>query len=484
MTKSYISLCLELLGKMGEAQMAIALLAQLRALLPYYRVFPLLRKRVLRALLDVWGESPSTDARLAAFGVIATIAGSFPPPALELCLKCYLTFARSCKLSSRKALPHVVLMTNCIVELYGRDDALAYQHAFVYLRQLAIHVRSALNARKAASRKAHDGVYNWQVLNCMRAWSAVICAHGRSEGSQLRLLAFPLVQTTIALARLLPATRYVPLRFHCIRLLNEVGRSLELHIPVTADLFEVLDKAELGKKPSAMAAGKPVDWACALKVAKGVVGSRAFQDGMLARMLLHLTEWLAINSTTISFPEMAVPVLAELQRAARSPKVSRFHRQVKHLSATLRANSTLVLDARARVNFAPKDLERVREFERALAARGETPLQQLLREERHAAEVRDAQFSRGVIGDDDDDADKDEDDSDDGDKGSRAKERAGRDGSEEDSDEAEAAPAKRSRKAKAKAKQRQPPAQPARPRPANAGSDDVLRDFDASEFFS
>jgi len=126
----------------------------------------------------------------------------------------------------------------------------------------------------------------------------------------------------------------------------------------------------------------------------------------------------------------------------------------------------------------------VREFERALAARGETPLQQLLREERHAAEVRDAQFSRGVIGDDDDDADKDEDDSDDGDKGSRAKERAGRDGSEEDSDEAEAAPAKRSRKAKAKAKQRQPPAQPARPRPANAGSDDVLRDFDASEFFS
>lgn len=105
---------------------------------------------------------------------------------------------------------------------------------------------------------------------------------------------------------------------------------------MTADLFEVLDKAELGKKPSAMAAGKPVDWACALKVAKGVVGSRAFQDGMLARMLLHLTEWLAINSTTISFPEMAVPVLAELQRAARSPKVSRFHRQVKHLSATVR----------------------------------------------------------------------------------------------------------------------------------------------------
>ena len=38
-------------------------------------------------------------------------------------------------------------------------------------------------------------------------------------------------------------------------------------------------------------------------------------------MLLLLTEWLCLHSCNIAFPEIAAPVVAELNRAAKQTKV-------------------------------------------------------------------------------------------------------------------------------------------------------------------
>ncbi|KAJ1636488.1 Noc2p family-domain-containing protein [Pavlovales sp. CCMP2436] len=205
---------------------------------------------------------------------------------------------------------------------------------------------------------------------------------------------------------------------------------------------------------------------------------------MVGRMLLHLTEWLSLNSCTIAFPEIAAPVVAELQRAARSAKVIRFQRQLKHLVGTVRKSSALVLEARARVNFAPKDLERVREFERALAAKGDTPLQQLLREERRAAETRDTAQFAGAAEEEESESD---DDSDEEANASRKEKRAARAtaAGDEDEDEDDEAPKSAERAKKGKAKAKNAAAAPAVPRAvANAGTEDMVTDFNASEFFS
>ena len=77
----------------------------------------------------------------------------------------YLSYARRAKFDTAESvsglLPSLTFMINCVVGLYLLDYASSYQHAFVYLRQLALHLRSALKKR---TPKLFRTVYCWQYV--------------------------------------------------------------------------------------------------------------------------------------------------------------------------------------------------------------------------------------------------------------------------------------------------------------------------------
>lgn len=58
----------------------------------------------------------------------------------------YLAFVRECKQYTELTHQRFIVMRNCVTELYAMDTVTAYQHAFVYIRQLAIHVRNAMTS--------------------------------------------------------------------------------------------------------------------------------------------------------------------------------------------------------------------------------------------------------------------------------------------------------------------------------------------------
>jgi len=62
-------------------------------------------------------------------------------------------------------------MGNCLVELYSLDVDSSYQHAFIYIRQLALHLRAAITKK---TKESFQQIYAWQYFNCLRVWSAVI----------------------------------------------------------------------------------------------------------------------------------------------------------------------------------------------------------------------------------------------------------------------------------------------------------------------
>ena len=62
-------------------------------------------------------------------------------------------------------------MLNSVVELYRLDMCASYQHAFVYIRQLAVHLRNAIVVKK---KDAHLQVYNWQFVYALRVWAKLL----------------------------------------------------------------------------------------------------------------------------------------------------------------------------------------------------------------------------------------------------------------------------------------------------------------------
>src|SRR5258708_28902518 len=59
----------------------------------------------------------------------------------------YLTLVRSSKSTNAYSLPFINLMKNTACDIYLGDEGLAYQYAFGYIRQLAIHLRNSMKVK-------------------------------------------------------------------------------------------------------------------------------------------------------------------------------------------------------------------------------------------------------------------------------------------------------------------------------------------------
>jgi nucleolar complex protein 2 len=64
----------------------------------------------------------------------------------------YLDYLKNCKFTSPTTLPLINFMQRSLVELYSIDSTVTYQHGFVFLRQLAVHLRTAIQNKKPVKR--------------------------------------------------------------------------------------------------------------------------------------------------------------------------------------------------------------------------------------------------------------------------------------------------------------------------------------------
>lgn len=60
----------------------------------------------------------------------------------------YLTYVQNSRFTSPSTWGLIDFMRLSLVELYALDQTLAYKHAFVYIRQMAFHLRNAIMVKK------------------------------------------------------------------------------------------------------------------------------------------------------------------------------------------------------------------------------------------------------------------------------------------------------------------------------------------------
>jgi nucleolar complex protein 2 len=82
------------------------------------------------------------------------MAKILPYPFYDLCLKgVYFTLIKNCSDNLPKNFESLDFLKNCLVEIYGIEFVQSYQHAFIYIRQLAVTLRRGLESEKDVNKK-------------------------------------------------------------------------------------------------------------------------------------------------------------------------------------------------------------------------------------------------------------------------------------------------------------------------------------------
>ncbi|CAN6323619.1 unnamed protein product [Urochloa humidicola] len=368
----YLANALHMIIEMTDEQMIAFTIHRVRASAVFLAAFPSLLRKYVKALLHTWARGRGAMP-LVSLMFLRDLCIQLGSDCLDTCLKgIYKAYLVNCKLSksiSGSKLQHIQFLGNCVRELYSLDPQSAYQHAFVFIRQLAVILRGALTEKgpksakdkrqkesskstKKQMEKSYQKVYDWQYIFCLELWTSVVC--GCSSEEEFRPLAYPLTQIIHGVACLVPSARYFPVRLRCVKMLNRIAEATGTFIPVSSLLLDMLEMKELRGRPDG-GVGKAVNLFSVKQVDKKTVKTRAFQEACIYSVVDELAKHLAQWSYAIAFFEMSLIPLVRLRSFCKTIKADRFRKEMKDLIHQIEANVEFIKSKRAGIAFSPND---------------------------------------------------------------------------------------------------------------------------------
>ncbi|XP_063358327.1 nucleolar complex protein 2 homolog [Cydia amplana] len=365
---AYLNDLLKLLGGVTSENILTVLLKHLHQMSVYVACFARISKHALKKLITLWSRGEET-VRVLAFLCILRITRNQQANLLDLVLKAmYMTYVKNCKFVSPTTWPSINFMRRSLVEMFTLDLNVSYQHVFLYIRQLAIHLRNAIVVQKVENRQA---VYNWQFVNSLHLWADLLGA--TTNKPQLQPLVYPLVMVITNTIKLVPTHQYYPVRFHCVEILIHLSKESNTFIPILPFLLEVLTSYDFNKKHKKVSM-KPLDLSCVLRLAKSQLMENGFKDSVIERIYGLLLEYMANQSHSIAFPDLSLLAVIQIKQFLKTCSVSNYTKKLRQLLEKIEENSRFIERERSKISFSLSDSKLVVAWETNISTKG-TPLQ-------------------------------------------------------------------------------------------------------------
>lgn len=367
--RGYFTDITKLLEQVSSVNILIVLLKHIHQSIPMIISFTSLLKPILKRLVTIWSTGEET-VRVLAFLCILRITRSQQMTVLSTVLKAmYLSYVRNSKFVSPNTLPAINFMRRSLGEMFILDLNVSYQHVFLYIRQLAIHLRNAMTLKK---KESYQAVHNWQYINSIHLWAELLAS--TSDKMQLQPLIYPLVSIITGTIKLISTAQYFPLRFHCIRSLIVLSKGTRTFIPIVPLILEVLKSNTFNQRHSKVSM-KPLSFTCILRLSQNQLQENGFRDEVVENIVGCTLEYMAQESHTISYPDLAVSAIIQLKHYLKNGKnINSNHRnKLKLLVEKITENSKYVLSEREKFTFELRDTSSINAWETQLRNKG-TPL--------------------------------------------------------------------------------------------------------------
>ncbi|KAG5344546.1 NOC2L protein, partial [Acromyrmex charruanus] len=276
----------------------------------------------------------------------------------------YVKYVQNTKFVSPNTLPGINFMKHSLVEIYLLDHDVSYNHAFLYIRQLAINLRNAITLKKQENFQA---VYNWQYINSLRFWTELIIKS--KEKSMLRSLLYPLVQIIVGTIKVISTAQYYPLRFHCIEMLITISKETGTFIPILPFLLEILDSYDFNKRHKAVTM-KPIPLICILRMSKSQLVENGFKDSIIETVYRFILENAANDSYKIYFPDVYIPCIIQLKAFLKKCHVAAYCKKIKQLLNMIEENRKCIEAERIKITIDLKNTAEITNWENRIKTDG------------------------------------------------------------------------------------------------------------------
>jgi nucleolar complex protein 2 len=351
----------------SPSEVAVYLLRAIEPYVPLLTPMPRLCKNFMKVLLQLWSNGPEPTAdphslRGHAFiryrQIAITLPGAFAEEAYR---SIYLTYARACKGFTEFSATSTLFMARSISELYGSDLVQAYQQGFLYIRQLALHLRTAVNKKTSDNVRQ---VTSWQYLNCLRLWTRVISAHPAED--ELGALAFPLSQVLGGVLSMAESMYLCPLRFHVVQCLQSLAAHCQVFIPTAAKMIDVLEHQDITSKASSSTDVLP-ELTYTVKLPTDSLSRAPVRDLVVEEAITLIRHDAEVYRHHVGFPEYAYLTIRKLRVFAKGSKITKWRDLARTTASQLESISNDVKTARASLGKTPMQIT---EFEPLLPVGG------------------------------------------------------------------------------------------------------------------
>lgn len=360
-----------------QSQVTTYLLTSLEPYIALLAPLPRLAKQFLKVLLRIWSSTTNENTTICGYSFlrIRQMALVLPGNLPEECFRgIYLTYARTCKIFTELNSSAVLMMAQSVTELYLSNTSLAYQHAFLYIRQLALHLRTAIIKKTPESYKQ---ILNWQFLNCVRLWTRVLCAMPHEDA--LGPLIFPLSQVMLGVISIATAAIYIPMKFHLIVCMQQLAAHGEMFIPTSSKLVEILEVSDLTGKPVPSTELPPKLEFC-VKFTADSTGKPAIRDLILAETITLLKLDAEIYRYHVGFPEYVYLIIRKLKTFIKKCKTPKWRDLARALANQYEQMSSFVKIERVKLSTPPMDIKEFEPLKAKNVPRAAVRLQALLKD--------------------------------------------------------------------------------------------------------